>query len=112
MRLCGEVGEWWPVFCDPRECRREAAHIVRVLRKWTKPAPRTVLELGSGGGNSAFHLKAHFAMTLVDLSPQMLSVSRKLNLECRHVSGDIRTVRLGRTFDAVYVQNAICHMTT
>src|SRR5207245_8341943 len=102
---------WWPVFSDPREYRREAAHIVRVLRKATSPAPRTVLELGSGGGNSALHLKTRFAMTLVDISPQMLKVSRKLNPECEHIQGDIRTLRLGRTFDAVFVHDAICHMT-
>ena len=51
-------------------------------------------------------------MTLVDLSPQMLRVSRRLNPECRHVQGDIRRVRLGRQFDAVFVHDAICHMTT
>jgi len=112
MRLYDELADWWPVFSDPREYRREAAHIVRVLRKSTRPAPRTVLELGSGGGNSAFHLKAHFELTLVDLSPGMLAVSRKLNPECRHIKGDIRTLRLGRTFDAVFVHDAICHMTT
>jgi len=112
MKLYDELAEWWPVFSDPKEYRREAAHIARVLRKSTRPAPRTVLELGSGGGNSAFHLKAHFTMTLVDLSPRMLSVSRKLNPECEHIKGDIRTVRLGRTFDAVFVHDAVCHMTT
>ncbi len=112
MKLYGELAGWWPVFSDPREYRREAAHVIRVLRKSTKPAPRTVLELGSGGGNSAFHLKAHFSMTLVDRSPQMLRVSRKLNPECEHIKGDIRLLRLGRTFDAVFVHDAICHMTT
>ena len=112
MKLYDELAEWWPVFSDPKEYRREAAHIVRVLRKSTSPAPRTVLELGSGGGNSAFHLKTHFAMTLVDLSPQMLKVSRKLNPECEHIKGDIRTLRIDRTFDAVLVHDAICHMTT
>jgi SAM-dependent methyltransferase len=112
MKLYNELAEWWPVFSDPREYRREAAHVAQVLRKSTRPAPRTVLELGSGGGNSAFHLKARFTMTLVDLSPRMLSVSRKLNPECEHIKGDIRTLRLGRTFDAVFVHDAICHMTT
>jgi SAM-dependent methyltransferase len=112
VKLYDELAEWWPVFSDPKEYRREAAHITRVLRKSTRPAPHTVLELGSGGGNSAFHLKAHFAMTLVDLSPRMLSVSRRLNPECEHIKGDIRTLRLGRTFDAVFVHDAICHMTT
>ncbi len=112
MKLYDELAGWWPVFSDPKEYRREAAHVYRVLRKSTQPAPRTLLELGSGGGNSAFHLKAHFSMTLVDLSAQMLRVSRKLNPECEHIKGDIRTLRLGRTFDAVFVHDAICHMTT
>ncbi|HTE85451.1 MAG TPA: class I SAM-dependent methyltransferase, partial [Dehalococcoidia bacterium] len=93
MKLYDELAEWWPVFSDPKEYRREAAHIMRVLRKSTRPAPLSILELGSGGGNSAFHLKAHFAMTLVDLSPRMLAVSRKLNPECEHIEGDIRTLR-------------------
>jgi SAM-dependent methyltransferase len=112
LKLYGELAGWWPLFSNPKEYRREAAHVRRVLRKSTTPPPRTVLELGSGGGNSAFHLKAHFAMTLVDMSPHMLKVSRKLNPECRHIKGDIRSVRLGRTFDAVFVHDAICHMTT
>ncbi len=110
-KLYDELADWWPVFSDPREYRREAAYITRILRKATSPAPRTVLELGSGGGNSALHLKARFAMTLVDMSPQMLRVSRKLNPGCEHIQGDIRTLRLGRTFDAVFVHDAICHMT-
>jgi len=112
MKLYDELAEWWPVFSDPKEYHREAAHITRVLRGSTRPAPRTVLELGSGGGSSAFHLKANFAMTLVDRSSRMLLVSRRLNPECEHIKGDIRTLRLGRTFDAVFVHDAICHMTT
>ena len=112
MKLYNELAEWWPVFSDPKEYRREAAHVARILRMATRPTPRTVLELGSGGGSSAFHLKSHFEMTLVDLSPRMLSVSRKLNPECKHIKGDIRTLRLHRTFDAVFVHDAICHMTT
>src|SRR6202163_2150679 len=51
-------------------------------------------------------------MTLVDLSPNMLAVSRALNPECEHIEADIRTVRLGRTFDAVFVHDAVCHMPT
>ena len=46
-------------------------------------------------------------MTLVDLSDGMLAVSRQLNPECEHHLGDMRTVRLGRTFDAVWVTGRI-----
>ena len=72
----------------------------------------TLLELGSGGGNNASHLKKHFQMTLVDLSPGMLEVSRKLNPECEHLQGDMRSVRLGRSFDAVFMHDAIAYMTS
>ena len=112
MKLYAELADWWPVFSHPSSYRRETLHFRRVLRRATKPPSRSLLELGSGGGNSASHLKSHFEMTLVDLSPQMLRVSRRLNPECRHVQGDIRRVRLGRQFDAVFVHDAICHMTT
>lgn len=112
MKLYGELAEWWPLFSSRAAYRRETAQFRRLLAGATTPPPITLLELGSGGGNSASFLKAHFTMTLVDLSPQMLAVSRRLNPECEHVRGDIRRIRLGRTFDAVYVHDAICHMTT
>jgi SAM-dependent methyltransferase len=51
-------------------------------------------------------------MTLVDLSADMLAVSAILNPECEHLAGDMRTLRLGRTFDAVFVHDAIEYMTT
>ncbi len=112
MKLYDELADWWPVFSDQAEYRREASHFIRVLRSSTRPAPRTLLELGSGGGNSAYFLKSHFEMTLVDISPRMLRVSRRLNPDCEHVKGDIRRIRLRRHFDAVFVHDAICHMTT
>jgi SAM-dependent methyltransferase len=76
------------------------------------PAPVTLLELGSGGGNNASHLKANFRMTLVDLSEGMLDLSRKLNPECEHLQGDMKTVRLGRLFDAVFIHDAVMYMTS
>src|SRR6059058_6707124 len=112
MKLYDELAEWWPIMAGPAEFREEAMFFDRLLSKSSNPPPRTVLDLGSGSGNNAFHLKAHFAMTLVDRSPQMLAVNRAVNPECEHLLGDIRTLRLGRTFDAVYVHDAICHMTT
>jgi SAM-dependent methyltransferase len=71
-----------------------------------------VLDLGSGGGGVAVHLKDRLALTLVDLSDEMLTVSRELNPQCEHVRGDMRSIRLGRTFDAVLVHDAIDYMTT
>jgi hypothetical protein len=42
----------------------------------------------------------------------MLAVSRRLNPGCEHVQADMRTARLGRDFDAVFVHDAVDYMTT
>jgi len=42
----------------------------------------------------------------------MLALSRSLNPECEHIPGDMRTMRLGRSFDAVFIHDAIDYMTT
>ena len=112
MKLYDELAEWWPLFSAPADYAEEAAFFAQVLIDSSKPAPRTVLELGAGGGNNAFHLKSKFEVTLVDLSAQMLAVSSELNPECEHREGDMRTVNLGRTFDAVFIHDAIAYMTT
>jgi SAM-dependent methyltransferase len=95
----------------PEEYADEADIYRQILVEAASGPIDTVLELGSGGGNNASHLKRHFSMTLTDLSPDMLAISRSLNPECEHVQGDMRTLRLGRQFDAVFVHDAIDYMT-
>ncbi len=107
----GDLAPWWPLISAPDEYAEEAAFAAELLAG-AEPATRTVLELGSGGGNNAHHLQQRFAMTLVDLSEQMLAVSRALNPACEHLRGDMRTLRLDRQFDAVFVHDAIEYMTT
>ena len=111
-RLYDELASTWPVFSSPGEYLEEATFYRRVLEQFSTRPIRTMLELGSGGGNNASHLKAHYEMVLVDKSPGMLAVSRSLNPECEHFEGDMRTVRLDREFDAVFVHDAVCYMTT
>jgi trans-aconitate methyltransferase len=110
-RFYTDLASWWPLISAPEEYAEEAAFAASLLRM-ANPPTRTVLELGSGGGSNAFHLKSEFELTLVDLSEEMLAVSRQLNPECEHLLGDMRTVRLGRCFDAVFVHDAIDYMTT
>ncbi|HTN78081.1 MAG TPA: class I SAM-dependent methyltransferase [Acidimicrobiales bacterium] len=110
-RFYADLAPWWPLISTPAHYEEEAAFSASLLATADGGTTR-VLELGSGGGNNASHLKKSFTMTLVDRSPSMLAVSRALNPECEHVEGDMRTVRLGRTFDAVFVHDAIDYMTT
>lgn len=109
-RLYGELAAWWPLLSPPDEYAEEAAYAAALLSSASVPV-RDVLELGSGGGNNAVHLARRFRMTLVDISEQMLEVSRRLNPDCEHVAGDMRTIRLGREFDAVFVHDAIDYAT-
>ncbi|HXW45836.1 MAG TPA: class I SAM-dependent methyltransferase [Streptosporangiaceae bacterium] len=110
-RLYHELAGWWPLISPLQEYAADAAALERVFAAAQVPV-RTVLDLGSGGGHVAWHLKDRRQLTLVDLSPQMLSVSRELNPECEHLQGDMLTLRLGRAFDAVLVHDAIDYVTT
>jgi hypothetical protein len=42
----------------------------------------------------------------------MLAVSRRFNPDCEHLQGDMRTVRLERRFDAVFIHDAVMYMTS
>lgn len=112
MRLYTELASWWPLMSAPEDYAEEAAFYQKALAGACDAPPRTVLELGSGGGNNASHLKKRFEMVLVEPSAGMLAVSLRLNPECEHVQGDMRTVRLGRQFDCVFVHDAVVYMTT
>lgn len=112
MRLYSEFADWFRLLTPPSEYRREAAIHAKLILKHAGRRARTLLELGSGGGHNASHLKRRFRMTLVDVSPAMLKASRRLNPDCEHRRGDMRTLQLGRAFDAVFVHDAIMHMTT
>jgi hypothetical protein len=111
-KLYDELAAWWPLLSPPADYAEEAAFYARVLSAAGDPPAESWLELGSGGGNNASHLKARFQMVLVDASPGMLAVSRTLNPECEHVHGDMRSIRLGRQFDRVFIHDAIAYMTS
>lgn len=112
-KLYTELASWWPLLSPVVDYAEEAAFFLEVMRGSGLPPAPTLLELGSGGGSNAFHLKSYFDhMALTDLSPQMLGISQLLNPECEHIQGDMRTLRLDRTFDVLFVHDAIDYMLT
>jgi hypothetical protein len=42
----------------------------------------------------------------------MIEASRRINPECEHLVGDMRSLQLDRQFDAVFVHDAVMYMTT
>jgi SAM-dependent methyltransferase len=111
-RLYADLAPWWPLFSPPNRYAEEAAWILDTLIGALGARPSSILELGSGGGNTASHLTRLVRMTLTDLAPGMLEVSRRLNPDAEHVEGDMRSLRLGKTFDAVMIHDAIMYITT
>jgi SAM-dependent methyltransferase len=110
-RLYTDLAAWWPLFSHPDDYAEEADWIIRELEAALGRQPADILELGSGGGNTASHLARFSRMTLVELQRQMIDVSKRHNPSATHVQGDMRDVRLERTFDAVLIHDAITYMT-
>ncbi len=112
MRLYGNLAEWYPLLTVAEDYGEEADHFIRLVEAARAGPADTLLELGTGAGHLASHLKGRFRCTLTDLSPDMLAISQAQNPECDHAEGDMRTLDLGRTFDVVLAHDAIAYMTT
>ena len=118
LRLYSDLAHLWPIISPPEEYMVEAQEWLEVirsrldLRRAAGQGLPTFLELGCGGGHLLSHLTAHFITEAVDISPQMLEISRGLNPQTLHHLGDMRDVRLGRTFDVVAIHDAVNYMTT
>ena len=108
--LYQELAGWWPLISPPGEYAAEAAYLAELFTTAAIDV-REVLDLGSGGGHVAVHLKDRLDLTLVDRSAGMLAVSQRLNPECEHLQADMLMIRLGRQFDAVLVHDAVDYVT-
>ncbi len=108
-RLYTELAGWWQLISPTEDYAEEATFFKGLFQAENA---KTILELGSGGGNVAWVLKKDFTLTLTDCSGEMLTESKKQNPELEHIEGDMRTVRLGKTFDGVLIHDAIMYMTS
>jgi hypothetical protein len=75
-KMYDELAVWWPLLSPPEEHEEEAAFYQRALEETCTGPMRTLLELGSGGGHNASHLKRTFEMVLVEPSSGMRAVWR------------------------------------
>ncbi len=111
-RLYRDLAWTWPVVSPPEDYVGEAEEFRNLIEEQTRFRPETLLDLGCGGGHIDATLKRHFHVTGVDVSEAMMDLARRLNPEVRYVRGDMRTVRLGNTFDAVVIADSIGYMLT
>lgn len=120
LRLYHDLSHLWPIISPPSEYMVEAAEwrdLIWGAFGWTgnqaawDPRP-TLLDLGCGGGHLLSHFTRHFATEAVDISAEMLAISRGLNPTTVHHLGDMRDIRLGRAFDVVTIHDAVNYMLT
>ena len=111
-RLYGDLARLWPLISPPEDYEEEAQFWRAALRAKLGSGRHRVLELGVGGGHHLSHLADAFQATAVDLSEDMLAQSMRRNPAVEHLIGDMRTIRLERTFDAVLIHDAIDYMVT
>jgi len=112
-RLYTDLAWLWPLWGDATtEYAPYGRHVIESIRRHAGRPASTLLVIGCGGGKNVLNLKATFEVTGVDRSPAMLAQASALNPDCRFVRGDMRDFRLGRTFDAVLMDDAISYMTS
>lgn len=113
-RLYNDLAHLWPILSPPEHYTAEAAVLRGLIEKHFKDSPdqrrRSVLELGAGGGHTLVHLADDYDCTAVDLSKPMLENCRRLVPDAQTVVGDMRSVRLNKTFDAVFIHDAVDYM--
>jgi len=111
-RLYGDLAWIWPIISPPEHYIEETEKFCKVIREHSQTEVKPLLDLGCGGGHNDYTLKKHFEVTGVDVSLPMLELARRLNPEVNYSLGDMRTVRLGKTFDAVTIFDSINYMLT
>jgi len=109
-RMYGDLAWVWPIMSNPGEYVHESERFAALIKQYAQIQTRTLLNLGCGGGNNDNTLKKHFEVTGTDISEGMLANAKRLNPEVRYLAGDMRTLRLGETFDAVVVFDSISYM--
>lgn len=109
MTVFDHYASYYDLFYAGKDYGAEARYVTRHLQE-LGPGVRQILELGCGTGAHAAELvHAGYGVTGVDLSERMLArangrrdaleAAERAKLEFVH--GDARSLRLGRTFDAI-----------
>ncbi len=111
-RMYGELAHLYPLISRPAEYGEEAAYWRDALRSKLGTGRHAILELGAGAGHNLSHLTGDFQVTATDLSAGMLEHCKRLNPGVPTHVGDMRSLRLGCTFKAVLIHDAINYLLT
>ncbi|MHB1133124.1 MAG: class I SAM-dependent methyltransferase [Chloroflexota bacterium] len=109
-RLYDDLAWLFPFTSAPEDFSDLVEGAYALIKARLATEPRTLLHLGAGAGHIDHTLKRHVAVTGVDVSEKMLAMAAELNPEVTYLLGDMRTARLGKTYDVVLLDDAITYM--
>jgi SAM-dependent methyltransferase len=79
----------------------EVERIVALVERHLRSGGRRLLDVACGTGAHVEHLKAHFAVEGLDLSPELLALARRRNPKVVFHQADMIDFALDRRFDVV-----------
>lgn len=111
-KLYGELAWLWPYWGRVEEYRDEVDLLATVARRYASIEVRTLLDVGCGGGKDLAQFRRHFEASGLDISEAMLALARAACPDGELIRDDMRAFELGRRFDAIYLNDALVHMTS
>lgn len=111
-RLYTSLAHLWPRLAARDSHAREAQHLQELFDEARGARVTSILEMGCGGGLIASHFEADREVILTDLSAEMIRLAQGHNPTRECMVGDMRTLRLNRTVDAVLLHDAVMYLTT
>ncbi len=112
MKLYDTLADWYPLLTPLEHYAEEARVYDDTLRGVLGSGRHRLLELGAGAGHNAHYLANGWSLCLTDIAPRMLDQARANCPDASFVLGDMRHLRLGQTFDAVFLHDAVCYLLT
>ena len=96
-----ESARWYDAFYGDEDYAWESGELTTIIRDHS-PAAGTLLDVGCGSGRHLVHLSREFACTGVDVDTDALALARRrVQTGVRLLQGDMRTLDLGRSYEAV-----------
>jgi len=101
-----------PIITPPSEHAKETELFSNIIKEHSKIEVSTLLQLGCGAGGNDYTFKNYFDITGLDISENMLEITKQLKPEVNYHYGDMRKTELGECFDSVSAPDSIGYMTT
>jgi len=111
--LYGKSAEYYDDIYSFKNYEKESEKLDEIIRQNKKSSGNTLLDVACGTGNHIAHLKKHYAVEGLDLSPELLKKAKAKNPDVIFHKADMCTFKLGKRFDIVTcLFSAIGHVKT